>query len=182
MTPSPGDSAVCELHRLRAGAVRAVAQRCRELFHDTTWNAAALEQVLAAPGYFALLAHTAEQAAGLVLVRAASDECEILWLVVGPSWRRKGLGRRLLRAALCHAAGTGASTAYLEVAETNRAAIALYGVEGFQACGRRAAYYRNAQDGQTDDALLYKKALESDEGQGRRPTTDRTNTCKSETR
>ena len=182
MTPSPGDGAVCELHELRAGEVRVMAQHSRELFLDTTWNAGALEQVLAAPGYFALLAHTAERAAGLVLARAAADECEVLWIVVGPSWRRKGLGRRLLRAALRRAAGLGASTAYLEVALTNCAAIALYRAEGFRACGRRTAYYRNAQDGRIDDALLYKKTLESDEGQGRRRPTERTNTCKSETR
>ena len=182
MTATRDDNGVCELHRLRAGEVRAMARHSRELFHDTTWNAAALEQVLAVPGDFALLAHTSERAAGFVLARAAADECEILWIVVGPSWRRKGLGRRLLRAALCHAAGAGASAAYLEVAETNRAAAALYRAEGFRACGRRAAYYRNAEDGRSDDAILYKKALVPGQRRGRRPPTDRTNTCNSETR
>ena len=129
------------------------------LFHDTTWTVAALEQVLAAPGYFALLAHTAERAAGLVLARTAADECEILWIVVDPSFRRRGLGRRLLRAALCRAASQGACAAYLEVAETNRAAIALYRAEGFQVCGRRAGYYRDPRGGRSGDALLFEKAL-----------------------
>lgn len=161
MTASLDENVVCDLHQLRAGEVGAIAQRCRGLFHDTTWTAAALEQVLAAPGYFALLAHTVEQAAGLVLARAAADECEILWIVVEPRLRRRKFGRRLLRAALRHATGLGARTAYLEAAETNRAALALYGAEGFQICGRRAAYYRDDRDGRTDDALLFAKALGS---------------------
>lgn len=164
MTASPDDRAMCDLHRLRLGDVKAVAGQCGDLFRDTTWDAIALERVLAAPGYFALLAHTAGDVAGLVLARAAADECEILWIVVGPSWRRKGLGRRLLRSALQLAAALGASTAYLEVAATNRAAIALYGVEGFQAFGRRAAYYRSAEIGTACDAVLYKKTLETGEG------------------
>lgn len=163
MTASPDDRADCELHQLRFGDVKAIAGQCRELFRDTTWDAAALKHALAAPGYFAVLAHTAGDATGLILARAAADECEILWIVVGPSWRRQGLGRRLLRSVLRQAAGLGASTAYLEVAETNRAAIALYGVEGFQAFGRRTAYYRDARDGTACDAVLYKKALESGE-------------------
>ena len=159
MTASLEDGAICELHQLRVGEVRAVAQRWQALFHDTAWTAAALEQVLAVPGYFALLAHTAERAAGLVLARAAADECEILWIVVEARRRRRGFGRRLLRAALRHAACLGARTAYLEAAETNGAAVALYGAEGFQVCGRRAAYYRDAGGGRSEDALLFEKAL-----------------------
>jgi ribosomal-protein-alanine N-acetyltransferase len=159
MTASFDESADCELHQLRAGDVGAIAERCHALLDDTAWTAGALEKALAAPGYFALLAHTAEQAAGLVLGRTAADECEILWIVVGASFRRQGLGRRLLRAALRHAASLGAGTAYLEVAETNRAATALYGAEGFQLCGRRTAYYRDARNGRPEDALLLRKPL-----------------------
>ena len=75
MTASPDDPAMCDLHRLRLGDVQAVAGQSGDLFHDTAWDAAALERVLAAPGYFALLAHTARDVAGLVLARAVADEC-----------------------------------------------------------------------------------------------------------
>jgi len=166
MTGLPDHSAACALQQLHTGDVGAIAGRCPDLFTDTAWNARALERVLAAPGYFALLAHTAGQAAGLILARATAGECEILWILVGPSWRRKGVGRRLLRSALRHAAGLGACAAYLEVAETNGAAIALYGTEGFRAFGRSVGYYRNTRSGQSFDALLYKKELESSEGSG----------------
>ena len=128
-----GDLPACELQRLGAADIEEMAGHCRNLFDDGTWCAAAVERSLAPPGCVALLARTAGQAAGLVLARVAADECEILWLVVLTLWRRRGIGRNLLQAALRTAASLGANTAYLEVAETNRAAIDLYGAEGFPA-------------------------------------------------
>ena len=154
-----GDLPACELQRLGAADIEEMAGHCRNLFDDGTWCAAAVERSLAPPGCVALLARTAGQAAGLVLARVVADECEILWLVVLTLWRRRGIGRNLLQAALRTAAGLGANTAYLEVAETNRAAIELYGAEGFQPCGRRRAYYGSGREGEACNALLYKRAL-----------------------
>jgi ribosomal-protein-alanine N-acetyltransferase len=91
----------------------------------------------------------------------AADECEILWLVVLTPWRRRGIGRSLLQAALQTAASLGAGTACLEASETNRAAIDLNRAEGLQPCGRRRAYYESGRE--ACDALLYKKMLESGE-------------------
>lgn len=99
-----GDVPACELQRLGAADIEKVAGHCRNLFEDGTWCAAAVERSLDAPECVALLARTAEQAAGLVLARVAADECEILWLVVLTPWRRKGIGRSLLQAVLRTAA------------------------------------------------------------------------------
>jgi ribosomal-protein-alanine N-acetyltransferase len=44
------------------------------------------------------------------------------------------------------AEGRGAERATLEVADSNGAALALYGRLGFQRAGRRPAYYRNGED------------------------------------
>ena len=159
MKPTPTPDTVIELQKIEAADLDDLAGRCRGLFECETWHAAAVERSLAAPGSFALLARTAGRAAGLVLARVAADECEILWLVVPAPWRRRGVGRRLLRTALRSAAGHRAGTAFLEVSEDNRAAIALYGSEGFRPCGRRRAYYGDDREGNACDALVYKKAL-----------------------
>jgi len=173
---APGHLAACELQELRTADVPAAAGQCRELFVDATWNSAAVGRMLGGPGCFALLARAAGQGAGLVLARAAADECEILWLAVVPSRRRNGIGRALLRAALRRAAGLGARTAYLEAAAANRAAIALYGGEGFQRSGRRVAYYQGARDSAPGDALVYKRALEpGEEGPPQSSESRRTN-------
>ncbi len=91
----------------------------------------------------------------------AADACEILWLVVLPTWRRGGIGRSLPQAALRKATSLGPGTAYLEVAEANRPAVDFYGAEGAQPYGRRAAYYESGREGEACDPLLYKKALDS---------------------
>ena len=90
---------------------------------------------------------------GFILTRTVADEAEILTLAVRPPARRQGLGARLVRAAARRAAASGATRMFLEVAEDNAAARALYGGLGFEPAGRRPRYYPRA-DGPAVDALL----------------------------
>ena len=146
--------------RLDAAEVERLAGICQDLF-EAPWTAVATASTLSEPGNFALLADSVGEAAGLVLARLATDECEILWLRTRPAWHRKGVGRGLLRAALDEGKRRGAKTAYLEVAETNAAGLALYRTEGFSYYGRRRAYYPNGRAKRASDALLLKKMLDS---------------------
>ena len=98
------------------------------------WDMAA---TLATPGSFALVAGDA----GFVLCRAAADECEILSIGVVPKSRGQGLGARLLAAAIDAARTRGAARLFLEVAEDNAAARALYAKGGFETVARRTGYY-----------------------------------------
>ena len=63
-----------------------------------------------------------------------------------PDQQRRGLGRQVLRALLKRAKRHGCSSAALEVAASNQAAIGLYGALGFVSCGQRSGYYRNGED------------------------------------
>ncbi len=90
------------------------------------------------------LAVSTQMAAGFILCRAAGDEAEILTLAVLPEKRRRGLGYRLLADGLAGAAARGARTMFLEVAEDNIAALALYAGAGFIPVGRRPGYYISA--------------------------------------
>ena len=81
---------------------------------------------------------------------ASPVEAEILTLAVHPEARRQGLARRLISAAVDHLA---VEKMFLEVAEDNHAAVALYQACGFAESGRRVNYYKNA-DGSRSDALL----------------------------
>lgn len=74
------------------------------------------------------------------------DELHIQVVLVHPVHRRTGLGRWLLTQLIQRGLARGASRATLEVAASNRAALALYGSLGFRTSGRRRGYYRDGQD------------------------------------
>jgi [ribosomal protein S18]-alanine N-acetyltransferase len=94
---------------------------------------------------------------GFVLFALAADQCEILDIAVDPAAQRRGLGARLLGAALAAAVRAGATRCCLEVRASNRGAQAFYRAAGFGEDGRRKAYYRTA-DGR-EDALLMSRSI-----------------------
>jgi ribosomal-protein-alanine N-acetyltransferase len=137
---------------LRANALHAplMAEIHKRAFPPReVWDEVALRQQLCLPGTFALV-----HSAGFLLTRVVAGEAEILTFAVVPAAQRQGLGRALLTRALCDLAGLGAATIYLEVAEHNHPARALYASAGAATIGRRRAYY---PDG--GDALVYRFLL-----------------------
>jgi ribosomal-protein-alanine N-acetyltransferase len=90
---------------------------------------------------------------GLAMIRVVADEAEVLTIAVRPAARGRGLGAVLLADAIAAARETGAARAFLEVADGNAAARALYHGAGFAEAGRRRGYYR-AADGGREDALI----------------------------
>lgn len=78
------------------------------------------------------------------------DEAHITTFAVHPAWRRRGIGERLLVAALDVAIDRGAREATLEVRLSNVAARRLYEKYGFRPVGLRPRYYTD--DG--EDALI----------------------------
>jgi [ribosomal protein S18]-alanine N-acetyltransferase len=115
------------------------------------WNGAAFAALLGSPGVCGLL----DERGGLALVRCAADEAELLTLAVHLSARRRGLGRALLAASLDEASRRRAAAMFLEVAESNAPARALYAAAGFTPVGRRPGYYASG-----GDALLLKRCLD----------------------
>lgn len=109
---------------------------------DEAWNRVSIAALLAMPGAFGLVAASGEEPAGFLLARIAADEAEILSLGVVPPARRRGIGSCLVQAGMERMARRGAHRVFLEVAEDNEAALALYRAAGFAPVGRRPRYYR----------------------------------------
>jgi len=97
---------------------------------------------------------------GFILVRAVAGEAEILTLAVAPAFRRQGAARALVEAVAVEASRRGARTLFLEVAEDNPAAIALYESTEFEAVGLRRGYYAR-KDARPADALVLRRRLNS---------------------
>lgn len=117
------------------------------------WSAAEIASLLQSPHVFAEV-----DAHGFLLGRVIADEAEVLTLCVAPIARRGGVGARLLAAFMATARARGATTAFLEVAADNSAALALYARDGFTQTGQRRAYY-TAPDGRSVDAALLARAI-----------------------
>jgi ribosomal-protein-alanine N-acetyltransferase len=115
------------------------ALHARAFTSPPPWSAAAFAAMLADPACFALT-----RPGALLIGRAAAGEAELLTLATDPGLRRQGLGRDLLAAFEAEARARGALEAFLEVAEDNAAARALYAGAGWQAVGRRPRYYPRA--------------------------------------
>jgi [ribosomal protein S18]-alanine N-acetyltransferase len=126
----------------------AILARLHAQAFATPWSEAEFADLLNQAGVFAVL-----EPDGFILIRVVLDEAEILTLAVRPEARRAGLGGRLTGQGALAAAAAGAERLFLEVAEDNTAARALYDRAGFRQIGRRKAYYA-APDGARTDALV----------------------------
>jgi ribosomal-protein-alanine acetyltransferase len=95
-------------------------------------------------------AEVAREVAGFLVARRLSTELEILNFAVESEWRRRGIGAKLLGAALQWARTFQATQAILEVRESNLAALHFYNRHKFEVVGRRTRYYTAP----VEDALL----------------------------
>lgn len=96
---------------------------------------------------------------GFVLARLAAGEAEILTLAVAGRVRRQGLGRRLMDAVLFRLHAERAETLFLEVDETNIAAVTLYRRLGFREVGKRPGYYNERKGEPPTAALVMRRDL-----------------------
>jgi ribosomal-protein-alanine N-acetyltransferase len=138
-----------------AGALARIHTTC----FDAPWDAASFQRLLDGAGMIALVAkHAAEtDLQSFILVQTAADESEIISFGTHVSARRLGLARALLMHAAAEAARRGAKAMYLEVAEDNSAALALYYACGFTLQGRRKSYYESK--GGSVDAMILRARL-----------------------
>jgi ribosomal-protein-alanine N-acetyltransferase len=91
-----------------------------------------------------------EEVVGYVIATFAADQGEIANLAVRPELRRAGHASRLLDFVHREGIRRQATSMWLEVRESNRAARALYESYGYREMGRRARYYENP----VEDALV----------------------------
>jgi ribosomal-protein-alanine N-acetyltransferase len=130
---------------------------------EDVWSRQSMEEVLGMAGAFAFIATPAAAPSapiGFSLGRVAVDEAELITLCTLPEWRRRGIAQALLTESERAALAGGAQRMFLEVAETNQAAQALYLARGFTAVGRRPDYYQRPNHAPVA-ALVLRRPLRS---------------------
>jgi ribosomal-protein-alanine N-acetyltransferase len=147
-----------EVRRATPADLDRIAEIERASFADP-WTSDALETALGLAHIRFMVAEqgggAGSRLVGYVVALVMGDEGEIADIAVDPAARRAGVGGLLLTRMEEELARCGVRALYLEVRESNVAALGLYRGRGFEAVGRRRAYYRHP----VEDALVLKREI-----------------------
>jgi len=113
------------------------------------WTQDAVTRFLTSiPGAYAhfFVAESGGAVTGFLMARQVAKEAEILNIAVLPAYRRSGQATELLREGTMQWNAGGVTMIFLEVRESNQAAIAFYEANGFTVRGRRPTYYREPEE------------------------------------
>lgn len=117
-----------------------LAELERESFSDP-WNIELLGSMQRSPYDIVQLAQEEGEIAGYLNLRILGEEAELLRIAVRSDRRKSGLASTLLEEGLLLCRERGVRRIFLEVRESNEAAIRLYQKYGFSKCGLRKEYY-----------------------------------------
>lgn len=106
--------------------------------------------------YQSTVIEQAGQVVGFCILQPVLDEANLLLMAIHPSQQGKGLGYQLLDVS-CTQLKNKPVQIFLEVRESNHAAIALYEKSGFHQIDIRKNYYPK-QDGTREHAILMVKS------------------------
>lgn len=123
------------------------------------WSAGAFRALMRRRDARVIVAEDGGRVVGYAALWFTGGEAELGDLAVDPEHRRRGIGTRLLEAAVETAARRGVGELFLQVRESNEEAIALYADAGFRRVGRRHGYYRVPEE----DALVLSRPIPAPE-------------------
>ncbi len=140
------DAAGVSIAAATGGDVGAVAALAAEVLREG-WSESGFAATLAGEGSVCRVARAeGERLVGFLVGHRVGDDLEVLALAVRAAWRRRGIARALLMAAL---GDPPVRRVLLEVRSENAGALAFYRELGFEIVGSRRGYYADG-----DDALL----------------------------
>ncbi|MBI4397325.1 MAG: ribosomal protein S18-alanine N-acetyltransferase [Elusimicrobia bacterium] len=108
---------------------------------SSPWSEAQFSAELEKPFADFYVARMSGTVAAFAGVWRVAGEVQVVNIAVHPSWRRRGLGRRMLRRACAE----DSKLFTLEVRESNQAARRLYESEGFRETSRRPGFYEGKE-------------------------------------
>ena len=91
---------------------------------------------------------------GVCVFHKIYDEAEIRYLSVHPSYKRRGLGKKLIYKIFKECKNENIKRIFLEVSFKNKQALSFYDYFGFKTIGIRKKYYKDGSD-----AIIKKKML-----------------------
>ena len=122
-----------------------IAEIEKQCFSDP-WNEQAFVSGMNSPFFYGVLFEEGGQVCAYACEMVIFEDAEVLNVAVSPSFRRQGLGEKLLIALEEYAKNKGAERLLLEVREGNSPARGLYEKLGFAPFGVRKNYYEDGEN------------------------------------
>ncbi|UCF38736.1 MAG: ribosomal protein S18-alanine N-acetyltransferase [Acidobacteriota bacterium] len=137
------------IRKMKPGDLRQVIEIENKSFSNP-WPGHCFQIILQDRSVWSIVACLDETVTGFLIGVVDGEGLLIADIAVDPAWRRHGIARKLLSAALLFARKQGFAYAVLDVRQSNEGAIRLYQGYGFIVVGKRPLYY-SAPD---EDALV----------------------------
>jgi len=145
-----------KVRRFETSDATAVERLLHEAPQAAQWSCAALVGAARANTLLWVVEATpSSEIVGVIAMRTAADEAEILNLAIAPERRRERLGMLLVETGMAECSVAGARRVFLEVRESNETARAFYRCLGFVERGRRSKYYREPVE---DAVVLWRES------------------------
>lgn len=130
---------------MTADDISQVAEIERQIF-SIPWSEKAFKDSMESDNTIYIVAKEDNNVTGYAGMYLSFEEGNITNVAVNPSSRRKGIGEKIVRDILNRAYEKGVRDVFLEVRETNSAAIALYEKIGFKEEGIRKNFYEKPKE------------------------------------
>ena len=142
---------------MQAADVEAVAKIERSV-QSHPWTLKQFQDAVTA--YQSTVIEVQGQVAGFCILQPVLDEANLLLMAIGPAQQGQGLGYQSLEASVAMLKNNPVQI-FLEVRESNLAAIKLYEKSGFHQIDLRKNYYPNS-NGSREHAIIMVKACTDD--------------------
>ena len=142
---------------MQAADVEAVV-KIERLVQSHPWTLKQFQDAVTA--YQSTVIEVQGQVAGFCILQPVLDEANLLLMAIDPAHQGQGLGYQLLEASVAMLKNNPVQI-FLEVRESNQAAIKLYEKSGFHQIDLRKNYYPNA-NGSREHAIIMVKACTDD--------------------
>lgn len=144
--------------RLMQAADVEVVAKIEKSVQSHPWTLKQFEDAVTA--YQSTVIEVQGQVAGFCILQPVLDEANLLLMAIDPAQQGQGLGYQLLEASVTMLKNNPVQI-FLEVRESNQAAIKLYEKSGFHQIDLRKNYYPNA-NGSREHAIIMVKACTDD--------------------
>ena len=135
------------------------SQECHEIDLKTIklWNLKQWEKELRKNYVYAFACFRNYKIVGICVFQKIFCNAELTYLSIHPTYRRRGLGKKLLKETLKICESFAIEKIQLEVSDKNLDALNFYNAFGFETIGIRKKYYKDGSNALLQEKKLLKK-------------------------